>query len=185
MDGEDSQNSRFWLNASRAAEDEKAVREFLRGEGRGIDGAAFRAFVRDCRRKVGPDPVFEPARKMLLNGVRYEWGVWFRPRPSGDPAAETETVIDRAQLDQPSGMAIPDRPPVDTVTSRDDDAYAGDEAGTPASRSTDVVTRPSTMQSSMRSSMQSVAAPSPISPSRASGAREDRTTSTSPARRGR
>ena len=126
MDRERSHGSRFWLNASRATEDEKAVREFLRGKGRGIDGARFRAFVRDCRRRVGPNPVFEPDVKMVLDGVSYDWGVWFRPRPGTDNVAEREV------FEQSGGMALPDRPPIDTVTTRDsgvgaetDDGLAG------------------------------------------------------------
>jgi len=115
VDSEKSPGSRFWLNASRAAEDEKAVREFLRGEGRGIDGAAFRAFVRRCRSRVGPGPVFEPARNMVLDGVRYDWGVWFRPRPGGD------TTTEQVALEQTNGMALTEQPSLDMVTTRDED----------------------------------------------------------------
>jgi hypothetical protein len=127
VDREKSHGSRFWLNANRATEDEKAVREFLRGKGRGIDGARFRAFVRDCRRRVGPNPVFEPDIDMVLNGVRYAWGVWFRPRPG------TDEVVQQEVLQQHGGMALPDRPPVDTVTTResDDDAATADDVALP------------------------------------------------------
>jgi len=65
------------------AEDERAVRRFVRGAGSGLDIRTVRGFVTRCRRLVGPAPLLEPAMDMVLDGVRYEWGVWFRPR-SGD-----------------------------------------------------------------------------------------------------
>jgi hypothetical protein len=126
VDRERPDSNRFWLNADRAAEDERAVREFLRGKGRGIDGSRFRAFVRDCRRRVGPGPVFEPDINMVLDGVLYDWGVWFRPRPDTE---NTENVAEATVSEQPLGMALPDRPPVDTVTTRDTGADGRDEAG--------------------------------------------------------
>jgi hypothetical protein len=70
------------LDASRAAEDEAAVRRFVAGPARGLDVRTVRGFVAECRRAVGPEPVLEPAFDMVIDGVRHEWGVWFRPRPS-------------------------------------------------------------------------------------------------------
>jgi len=66
------------------AEDERAVRRFVSGAGSGLDIRTVRGFVTKCRRLVGPAPLLEPAMDMVLNGVRYEWGVWFRPRSGGD-----------------------------------------------------------------------------------------------------
>ncbi len=185
-DPDKSDESRFWLNASRALEDEKAVREFLRGEGRGIDGAVFRAFVRRCRREVGPEPVFEPAINMVLNGVHYRWGVWFRPRPKGDTSTEGELC------EQQAGLALPERPPVDMVTTRGEDGavfFAAQDESAEESKSVDSASQlpvtqtvftssastgsPSPTRSSPASpspAAPSLSSPSPVSPSPTSSA---------------
>jgi hypothetical protein len=121
---ESSRSNRFRLSADRAAEDERAVREFLRGKGRGVDGSRFRAFVRDCRRRVGPGPVFEPDINMTLDGVLYDWGVWFRPRLNRENVSTTANLVAATMGDDMAEqleMAVPARPDVDTVMTRDTD----------------------------------------------------------------
>jgi hypothetical protein len=71
------------LDVSRAAEDEDAARRFVAGPGRGLDIRTVRSFLAECRRRVGPEPILEPALDMVMDGIRYEWGLWFRPRHGG------------------------------------------------------------------------------------------------------
>jgi hypothetical protein len=173
VDEESPRDSRFWLNADRAAEDERAVRAFLRGKGRGIDGSRFRAFVRDCRRRVGPGPVFEPDINMTLEGVLYDWGVWFRPRLTTETAANAANganAVEATWADQRHGIAVPARPHVDTVATRDSDDAPG-APGAPDEESDSAVAGETVRSSASLAAIQTVigssgrpaAAPSPSS----------------------
>ena len=101
---------------SREAEDEQAVKAFLKGEGSDLDPRVVRNFMKQCRHQVGPDPVLRLAKDMVLDGVWYEWGVWPEPRGPEEAVTAREESWDEEDDDEwTSPMSTPSVGPIDKV----------------------------------------------------------------------
>jgi hypothetical protein len=97
------------------AADEKLIREYAEGDGRGRDLRALRAFVCQCRRRLGPAAIFtrveinpESDGDLLV--------VWYRSRPPDqrEPATEPAGGLESA-VEQ---LANPDLSHIETQTAQ-------------------------------------------------------------------